>query len=184
MTMNLPNFKYHPDPIKTDSIKVSDVSCECCKRQMGYVYSGSLYSASDVSDVCPWCIANGEAHQMFDIQFTTLEPAIFDPENPPEQECSDAACEELLHRTPGFSSFQEQSWLSHCGDFCAFHGLATVGDFKRISDQEKARFADVEYLTDAHIATLQEGADDTEHHYYFKFVCLNCSEVMFQSDPD
>lgn len=28
----------------------------------------------------------------------------------------------LLHRTPGYSGYQQKVWLSHCGDFCAFTG--------------------------------------------------------------
>ena len=42
--MDLPHFKYHPDPIKTGSVKESDEPCECCEKARGYVYAGSPYS--------------------------------------------------------------------------------------------------------------------------------------------
>ncbi|MEH6978944.1 CbrC family protein [Bacillus pseudomycoides] len=29
---------------------------------------------------------------------------------------------ELIHRTPGYGGWQQEYWLSHCNDFCAFIG--------------------------------------------------------------
>lgn len=40
--MDLPKFKYHPNPLVTGAIEPSEVACECCGKARGYIYS-SVY---------------------------------------------------------------------------------------------------------------------------------------------
>lgn len=182
--MELPTFKYHPDPIKTGSVKPSDEVCECCKQKRGFIYEGALYSASNVEHICPWCIADGQADRMFDIEFASISPPILDPKKPPKLDVAGDAITELLHRTPGFASFQETRWPVHCSDFCEFHGLATVGEFNSMSAAEKERLTREEMLDGSYIEECQVGNDAEELHYFFKFVCRHCAELMFQIDMD
>ncbi|WP_300481538.1 CbrC family protein [Shewanella sp.] len=182
--MIFPKFKYHPDPIKTGSIVESKNSCDCCKHQQGYVYSGSIYSKNRPDSICPWCIADGGAAKMFGIEFVSLMPAIIDPSNPQEIECSERAFDELLHRTPGFSSYQEIEWPNHCGDFCEYHGISTVKDIKNISAEQKERLFQTSYLDEREHTDIQRGKDDDELHYFLRFSCRNCGESLFQFDPD
>ncbi|MCK5338820.1 MAG: CbrC family protein, partial [Bacteroidales bacterium] len=35
MKMDLPKFKYHPDPLKSGSIVRSENECECCGKKRG-----------------------------------------------------------------------------------------------------------------------------------------------------
>src|SRR5262245_65284907 len=68
----LPVFRYHPDPLKTGSIVASDATCRACNRSRGYVYAGPVYSKERglENSLCPWCIADGTAHDRFTAEFT------------------------------------------------------------------------------------------------------------------
>lgn len=182
--MSFPTFRYHPDPLKTGSIKESSEACECCNRTRGYIYTGSIYGVRNVSNLCPWCISNGDAHKKFEVEFPSLMPPVIDPNNPVKFECSDAAFDELLYRTPAFSSYQEIEWPNHCKDFCEFHGIATVGDFKKISNEEKNRLFETTWLDQEELESLQKGNEKTELHYLLRFICTQCGELIFQIDPD
>lgn len=111
--MDLPHFPYHPDPIASGSIEKSDKECLCCGKARGYIYTAAIYCEADVEDgICPWCIADGSAHEKFDASFT--DPACF-PDG-----IAQAAIDEVCFRTPGFSSWQQGQWLCCCNDACAF----------------------------------------------------------------
>ncbi len=116
--MDLPVFKYHPDPIRSGSLVKSKKKCECCKKARGYIYTASAYSEDDLEEaLCPWCIADGSAHTKFDATF--IDEASF-PDDIPA-----AVVEEIAHRTPGYSSWQSEQWFSCCRDAMAF--LEPVG---------------------------------------------------------
>jgi uncharacterized protein CbrC (UPF0167 family) len=59
--MELPIFKYHPDPIKTGAIEVTSATCECCGIAQGFRATSTIYAKEQVETICPWCIANGSA---------------------------------------------------------------------------------------------------------------------------
>src|SRR5262249_9402592 len=62
--------------------------------------------------LCPWCIADGAAHEKFGASFT--DEALFPAAIP------QAVIEEVAFRTPGFSGWQQEKWLTCCGDAAAF----------------------------------------------------------------
>jgi uncharacterized protein len=111
--LDLPVFRYHPDPIASGSICISDARCACCGETRGFVYSGPAYCEADLEEaLCPWCIADGSAHAKFDASFA--DPAGFADNMPRE------TVEEIAYRTPGFSSWQQERWLTCCADAGAF----------------------------------------------------------------
>jgi uncharacterized protein CbrC (UPF0167 family) len=110
--MKLPVFRYHPDPIASGSIAASDARCLCCGAQRGYIYAGPAYCEAEIDALCPWCIADGSAHRTFGANFT--DPACFPDGIPPE------IVDEIAHRTPGFSAWQQEKWLTCCNDAAAF----------------------------------------------------------------
>lgn len=55
--------------------------------------------------------------------------------------------EEVNLRTPGYISWQQEWWLSHCGDACEFHGDASIQDIESASDSTKQAWL-VEYKQD------------------------------------
>jgi hypothetical protein len=111
--MDLPVFRYHPDPIASGSIVASDARCACCGTQRGFIYTGPAHCEEELDDaLCPWCIADDSAHAKFDANFA--DPAGFPDGVPPD------VVAEIAYRTPGFNAWQQEKWLACCGDAAAF----------------------------------------------------------------
>ncbi|MCU1492972.1 MAG: hypothetical protein JWO62_736 [Acidimicrobiaceae bacterium] len=116
MTVPLPVFRYHPDPVATGSVETSTVKCVACEKKRGYVYVGPVYRQEDSDDnLCPWCIADGTAASKFDAAFTDVGWGV--PDDVPA-----SVLDEVSRRTPGFQSLQQDHWLYHCRNACAFLG--------------------------------------------------------------
>jgi hypothetical protein len=116
--MGLPVFRYHPDPIASGSIIASDAQCVCCGARRGFIYVSSVYCVKKLRNkLCPWCIADGSAHATFDASFN--DPDVF-PDNIAREIVA-----EVAYRTPGFDTWQQETWLTCCGDAAAF--LEAVG---------------------------------------------------------
>jgi uncharacterized protein CbrC (UPF0167 family) len=119
----LPAFKYHPDPVATGSVVASDTECECCGQSRGYIYVGPVYGENEYDErICPWCIADGSAHDNLEVSFTD-ENGVGGYE--------DAWCavaeeivEQVAYRTPGFNGWQQEQWWTHCDDAAEFLGVA------------------------------------------------------------
>src|SRR5690349_10082418 len=93
IAMDLPVFRYHLDPIASGSIEASDAECVCCNMRRGFIYTGPAYSEAELDEsLCPWCIADGSAHETFDASFTD-EAQI--PDGIPQD-----VIEEVTFRTP------------------------------------------------------------------------------------
>jgi hypothetical protein len=75
----------------------------------------STHRTNLVDALCPWCIDSGTAAQMFDAEFTDVEWGV--PIGVPA-----SVTDEIAHRTPGFRAWQQEHWLYHCDDGCAFLG--------------------------------------------------------------
>jgi uncharacterized protein CbrC (UPF0167 family) len=115
--LELPAFRYHPDPLATGSVIASDAACAACDKARGYVYAGPVYAPDEPEALCPWCIADGTAAEVFDAEFTDVGVGV--PDDVPRE-----VLEELAFRTPGFSGLQQEHWLYHCADAAEFHGVA------------------------------------------------------------
>src|ERR1700722_1126841 len=119
-----PPFRYHPDPIATGSVKPSGVACRVCGRVRGLIYTGPVYGGEEDYDeaICPWCIADGTAHDELGVEFADASGVgglgVWDP-------VPDAVVEEVAFRTPCFIGWQQERWYTHCGDAAEF--LAIVG---------------------------------------------------------
>ena len=121
--MTLPSFRYHPDPILSGSIVEAGNTCRACGEKRGYIYAGPVYSEEDLDDaLCPWCIADGTAHRLFDATFTD-ESGI--DEGVPED-----AIREIAERTPGFNTWQSEQWFGCCDDAMAFVEPAGIAEIR------------------------------------------------------
>ncbi len=47
----------------------------------------------------------------------------------------DEMLKELVERTPGYHGWQQEFWLAHCGDLCAFIGYVGWNDIKDRLDE-------------------------------------------------
>jgi hypothetical protein len=123
-TSNLPLFRHHPDPIRSGSVIGSAVTCRCCGTARGFIYAGPVYAEDELEDaLCPWCIADGSAHEKFDATFVDSEA--FADDTP------EAAVTAITERTPGFSAWQSERWPSCCGEPAAFLTPAGIEDVRQ-----------------------------------------------------
>lgn len=168
--MEFPVFKYHPDPRSTGAVVAQDSECPCCKRVTGFAYTGSVYAEEELEDICPWCIASGEAAKMFDATFSDDAPLI--RENVPSE-----VVEEVTRRTPGYTSWQQEEWLACCGDACAFHGDLTAEELATLDAEAVEWFDSAWDMGPDFLASIagnyQPGGDPA----LYKFVCRHCRRV-------
>lgn len=174
---DLPSFRYHPDPLATESIIESQKPCVCCGQARGFDYVGPV-SGPDGPDgsICPWCIANGQAAEVLDVEFDAgdgssgIAPAIVD---------------ELVSRTPGFLSWQQSYWEYHCEDACAYLGRVGARELKALPAPatEAARHAlqgwgGAEQERETTLATFHKDSDLS----CYLFQCLHCGAYLAHFD--
>jgi uncharacterized protein CbrC (UPF0167 family) len=176
--MSLPEFRYHPDPLATGSIKASDTTCVCCEQARGYIYTASTYSEDNLEEsLCPWCIADGTAAAKFDVTFSDAGPLL-------EEDISEAIVDEVTKRTPGFTSWQQELWLCCCDDACEFHGDATRAELKALKgdaleeimeqlDSDKEEWKEF-------LKVYEPGGSPAVYH----FVCRHCRQHRYGVDFD
>ena len=170
--MNLPEFKYHRDPVRSGSVEGSPKRCRCCGETRGYIYSGPVYAEEDLDDsICPWCIADGAAHEKFDATFVD-EAAL--PDDLPEN-----IVREVAWRTPGYNAWQTEQWFSCCNDAMTFLEPAGIAEIRE-------RYRALEFnilgniLYDLHVSggaahRLLETLDKQHGPTAYVFRCSHCN---------
>jgi len=181
--MELPKFKYHPDPVGTGSVASSNTKCVCCGKARGYIYVGPVYAVGEYSEsICPWCIADGSAHEKFDASFTD-ESGIGGYGT--WDDVSEDVKEEVAYRTPGFSGWQQEQWWTHCGQAAQFLGragceeLKTYGPDAVASIQESAGLEEGPEWEEFFEAIDKDGSPTA---YIFK--CSKCGKLGGYQDCD
>lgn len=177
MSAALPTFRYHPNPIVTGSVVKKAVTCQCCGQAREYRYNGPVYSRERVTDLCPWCISDGSAAARFGAQFT--DTGLMGPDPIPR-----AVLDEVLRRTPGFSGWQQEQWMFHCGDAAAYLGRAgyeqLVGHddaIEMLSSPMRGIGWGDEQIGD-YLSCLHVDGDATAH----LFRCLHCGTELAYAD--
>jgi uncharacterized protein CbrC (UPF0167 family) len=132
--VDLPTFRYHPDPQATGSVIDSDIECICCRKARGFIYTGPVYAEEDYDEcICPWCIADGSAHEKLRAEFT--DDAGIGGYGMWDKVSKDVV-EEVTFRTPGFTGWQQEMWWTHCGDAAQFLGRAGQKELIALGSQE------------------------------------------------
>jgi uncharacterized protein CbrC (UPF0167 family) len=177
MNNPFPYFRYHPDPLSSGSIQPSTDACLCCGLARGYLYVDSVYTCHDLptGQLCPWCIHDGTAAARYDLSFSDDDPLI-------EAGVSKAIINEVCKRTPGYSSWQQERWLSCCDDACAFCGDASLEEIVALGADTLAKiFVDYEWPKD----TWQHLIDHYEpsgNPAIYRFECLHCGQLHYDVD--
>jgi uncharacterized protein CbrC (UPF0167 family) len=99
----LPVFRYFPDPAGYGCIAAKAGLCACCGQPRSHMYVGPIYCRDRPEHVCPWCIADGSAAKEWSAIFN-------DPINVPRG-VPNAVVDEIMRRTPGYWTWQGNSWL-------------------------------------------------------------------------
>lgn len=174
--MNLPAFAYHPDPVATGSVKASDALCRCCGQARGYVYTGPVYASGSYEDcICPWCIADGAAAGKFTAQFAEDGPLT-------EAGLPEPVIEEVTKRTPGYSSWQQEQWLSCCGDACEFHGAAPRTELQALQGETLARTLGAWEWRESEWPRFMQHYQPGGSPAVYKFRCRHCGIIKYAVD--
>jgi uncharacterized protein CbrC (UPF0167 family) len=176
MTAATPFFRYNPNAYQLGIIARKDNKCSCCKEERSWVYEGPFYSREEVVGICPWCIEDGSAARKFKGEFQDLTSC-----DPVEEE---EYLLELVYRTPGYTGWQQEVWLSHCGDFCAFKDY--VG-WKEIMHLKEELADDLEQIKSDHNFSQEELEGNLTKAGSFQgylFQCLHCQKYRLAVDAD
>jgi hypothetical protein len=174
--MDLPFFKYHPDPLATGAIERRALQCACCGQSRGFVYVQPVYATTDLDEkLCPWCIADGSAASKFGASFSDEQPLSL-------AGVAKEVVEEVCLRTPGYSSWQQEEWLAHCNDACEFHGDASEEDVARASEATKADWRQHYELTEKDWKAQVKDYEPAGDSAFYKFVCRHCGLVRLGWD--
>ena len=175
--MDLPIFKYHPDPVSTGSVVVSDVKCRCCGERRGYIYASNVYCTEDLDgEICPWCVADGSAAKKFDATFVDDIPLR-------QAGINEEIILEVTTRTPGYETWQQEVWLTHCNDACAFLGDAAREDVLSIAN-EGLQVSGGEWMDEKTLKTVAQNYRPKGSPAFYKFRCLHCGQILFAMDYD
>jgi uncharacterized protein CbrC (UPF0167 family) len=137
-----------------------------------------VYAVEDLDEaLCPWCIADGSAAKRFDAEFTHV--AAEQPDDVP-----DHVFEQIARRTPGFTGWQEEHWLYHCGDGAAFLGLAGSEELEAYPDAlEQLRHEHDELgWSAADVEEYLDSLDKEGSATAYVFRCRRCGRHVAYSD--
>lgn len=179
-TTTLPSFRYHADPLATGSIVSSDNQCACCGQVRGYIYTGPVYGEDDhENDICPWCIADGSAHDKLGAEFTDVA-GVGDYGN--WEEVPAAISEAVAFRTPGFIGWQQERWFTCCKDAACFLGRA---GYKELLAQGAGAIEAIRVesqLDGEEWEDYLKGLDKDDQPTAYLFRCLHCQRIGGYSD--
>ena len=179
--MALPVFKYHPDPVSTGSIIESDAKCAWCGNSRGFIYAGPVYAIEEYAEcICPWCIADGSAHENLDASFADEEGV---GDNGAWDDVPQEVIDEIAYRTPGFSGWQQERWWTHCGDAAQFIGRAGRNELSALGAEAVASVQNFVGLSDgpewnSFFAELDKDGSPTA----YMFRCTRCGELGGYAD--
>ena len=150
----LPRFTYHPDPVATGTIVRSEVECVVCGLSRGWIYTGPTYCETDIDEqICPWCIADGRAHQKFGAEFVD-PPGIggYGKWSPVPR----SVVEVVSQRTPSFSGWQQERWFTHCDDAAVFLGPVGKSELEELGPAAREAIK------------VESGYDEAQWSFYFE----------------
>ncbi|MGY2892906.1 CbrC family protein [Deinococcus sp. UYEF24] len=178
--MQLPTFRYHPDPVATGMIEVTEEECPCCERERGYRYTSEPFAEEELADLCPWCISDGSAAAKYDAEFTdpdSIGLGVRPDTLPPE------IVTEITRRTPGFSGWQQEQWWTHCHDGAAYLGRAGAAELEGLLEFEAALRADLG-LNDEAWGKFRRALSRDGSPTAYVFRCLHCGAYGGYTDTD
>ena len=173
----IPKFKYHPDPVATGAFTEEKNSiCQCCGKETDLVYKSPFYSVERVSCLCPECIADGSAAKKFN--------GAFQDEYSVDEVSDSFKLDELVHRTPGYQGWQQEYWVAHCDDYCAFIAyvgwdeLVEMGIDKEIEETYK------DGVSGWPLKEVKEYMYNGGDFQGYLFRCLHCGKYVLHVDCD
>jgi uncharacterized protein len=149
------------------------------RKGNGYLYTGAIYTNHNLDRVCPWCIADGTAHEKFDAQFTDAA-AIGD--YGAWERVSDEIVSEIAFRTPGFSGWQQERWFTHCADAAEHLGPMGGLELEQSGPEAIAAIKRESELDDADWEWFFQAMDRNHGPTAYLFRCRHCGVLDGYSD--
>lgn len=172
----LPHFRYHPNPLETQVFTESDtpIACDCCGKGTRICYSGPFYAIDDIENLCPECIASGEAAKKFN--------GSFQDDYSVDDVSDKGRLDELIYRTAGYHGWQQEYWRAHCDDYCAFIGYVGAKELRGMGIMEEV-LAD-EMWDDQQKEMIQKYLCNHGSAQGYLFRCLHCNRHLIWFDVD
>ena len=172
----IPVFKYNKNPLENKIMVMRHAICPVCNKETKYVYEGPFYSNEDVENICPWCIADGSASAIYHGEFQ--DPCSCESVDNP------AYLDELTHKNPGYVGWQQEVWLSHCGDFCTFIAYVGWKEISHLADELKEDLDNIK--KDYHLiqSELERYLTNNGSLQGYLFQCLTCRKHRLAIDCD
>ena len=173
----LPSFRYYRDPRGDETIVRSEARCAGCARERGFIVTSTTYGSAIPEDAqfCPWCVADGTAARKFGARFNQVELG-----------ASPEATATVTQRTPGFPTWQDLAWPTHCGDVGVYLGTPSGAELRSNKQALGALLCDVaqyewgqdeEYMRD-----FIDGLPGSQVVYLFE--CPHCEQQLVRWDLD
>jgi uncharacterized protein len=163
----------------------SEGKCVVCDQARGYLYSGVPFCEQEVDEesICPWCIADGSAHERLGAEF--VDAASIGEGSVGTGAVPVAVVEEVAYRTPGFNGWQQECWFTHCSDAGAFLGAMgsdelRAGEPGAIDAVRESTGLDEGPSWDEFFAALDRHGSPRA----YLFQCLHCGDFGGYTDAD
>lgn len=167
----LPTFKYHPNFYKGDSVVYGKGTCQCCGQEVD-TYVDTLYGDADIHCICMDCVKSGKAVEKFGGEFSKNVDELL-----PDTEATD----ELLHRTPGYRSWQGENWLTCCDDYCAYLGKVGTEELQGLGIAD-AVFAEYRQREDCVADNIEDMLTVEGPVTGYLFQCTHCGAYHLWAD--
>jgi uncharacterized protein CbrC (UPF0167 family) len=173
----LPTFRYYRDPLGDETIVESEAKCAGCERERGFIVDSPAYSATVARDArfCPWCVADGTAADKFNAHFNQVEPG-----------ASADATSTVERRTPGFPTWQDLAWPTHCSDVGVYLGTPSGAELRKNQEAFDALRDDVaQYEWGRDEDSMREFIDGLPgSQVVYLFECPRCGKQLIRWDLD
>ena len=181
--MELPKFRYSPNAYQINVFKEAEGICSVCNQSRNIRYESSFYCIEEPDYICPWCIADGSAARKYNGAFNDDAGIEVPPGYGTDDEITRSFEEKLLvvaERTPSYVSWQQEVWLSHCNEPCAFIGYADNEIIKPILHELEADIENTGYDKDL----IKEHLSKEGSLVGYLFKCFHCGVHRLHVDSD
>lgn len=175
-SVEFPGFQYTPRALDLGIFKEVVSICPVCRQQRAYIYVGPFYAEEEVEGICPWCIKDGSAAKKYDGTFQ--DGASCEPVDDIKK------LEELITRAPGYSGWQQERWLSHCGDFCALEAYVGWEELLPWTHELSADLLDIRTRYGMTEADLEKSLVKGSGMQGYLFRCLHCGRHRLTVNTD
>ena len=181
--MELPKFKYSPNAYNIDIFKEEEGACSICNQNREIKYDSSFYSVEEPEYICPWCIADGGAANKYSGEFNDsagIETPLGYASDDVLQATFDKKILEVTQRTPSYVSWQQEVWLTHCNEPCAFIDYADSEMIRPLLHELEADIENIGYEKD--LITKHLSKEGSLVGYLFR--CLHCGTHRLHVDSN